>query len=183
MRYIKLLLPMPLILVLFFMTGCNNDSKAEDNFSETFSGSFISGPMSTDTNDDGKPASIAALEGDSTFGPVNIESVNEFMEVDPTGMCAPGDIEFTLVRGNFVKRFADTGELLFGTWNSAISCFDPTTKTSETTQTGVFSGGTGQFANAAGPIEITFSSTNLVTPGEEGFLFGGTSGTGTGNLE
>jgi len=183
MRYIKLLLPMPLILVFFCMTGCNDDSKAEENFSETFSGSFISGPIETDTNDDGKPASIAELEGDSTFGPVNIQSVNEFMEVDPTGMCPPGDIEFALVRGNFVKRFADTGELLFGTWNSAISCFDPVTKTSETTQTGVFSGGTGQFADATGPIEITFSSTDLVTPAEDGYLFGGTSGTGTGNLE
>lgn len=183
MRILKLLLPMPLILVLFCITGCNDNSRAEDNFTETYSGVFHSGPLETDTNDDGKPASIAELEGNSTLGPINIESVNEFMEVDPTGMCPPGDLEFTLVRGNFIKRFANTGELLFGTWDSGISCFDPETKTSETTQNGVFSGGTGQFADATGPIEINFSSTDLVTPGEDGFLFGGTTGTGMGNLE
>jgi len=183
MRYIKLLLPMPLILVLFCMAGCNNGSEAQENFIETFSGSFHSGPMSTDTNNDGKPATIAELEGDSTFGPVNIQAVNEFMVVEATGMCPPGDVELVLVRGNFIKRFADTGELLFGTWNSGRICEDPVTKTSESTQTGVFSGGTGQFANATGPIEINFTSTDLVTPVEEGFLFGGSVGTGTVTLE
>ncbi|MDA2920971.1 hypothetical protein MYX76_16015 [Desulfobacterota bacterium AH_259_B03_O07] len=182
MRYIKLLLPMPLILVLFCMAGCNNDSKAQEDFFETFSGPFVSGPMSTDTNNDGKPATIPELEGDSTFGPVSIQAVNEFMVVEPTGMCPPGNVELTLVRGNFIKRFADTGELLFGTWTRGRICEDPVTKTSESTQTGGFSGGTGRFANATGHIEIKFTSTNLVTPVEEGFLFGGSVGTGTGTL-
>ena len=182
MRYIKLLLPVPLILVLFCMAGCNNDSKAQENFSETFSGSFLSAPISTDTNNDGVPATTATLAGDSTLGPVTIQSVNEFMEIQPTGMCSPGDMEFTLVRGNFIKRFADTGELLFGTWSSGRICKDPVTKTSATTQTGVFSGGTGQFTNATGPIEINLTSTDLATPAEEGFLFGGSVGTGTGTV-
>jgi hypothetical protein len=181
-KSVFLTLPM-LMLLLLATISCHDDGNADENFSESFSGTFNSGPMSTDTNDDGSPASIAELQGDSTFGPINIKSINEFMLIEPTGACPPGDLEFTLVRGNFIKRFAETGELLFGTWNSGTSCFDPVTTNSETTQNGEFSGGTGQFANTTGPIQITFSSTDLATTVEEGFRFGGTAGTGTGILE
>lgn len=140
-----------ILFVLLITSGCNNGGNAQENFTESYSGSFQSGSIVTDTNDDGFPANSAELEGSSTFGPVTIQSLNEFTLGDsPIGDCLEGHLEFTLVRGNFVKRFEDSGDLLLGTWNEGISCFDSNTNTSETTQIGVFSGGTGQFVNASG---------------------------------
>ena len=184
MNKISIFLVLPLLMFLIFTTiSCDEEGNADENFSESFSGSFQSGPASTDTNEDGAPASLADLAGDSTLGPITIQSVNEFMLVAPTGACPQGNLEFALVRGNFIKRFEETGELLFGEWDTGISCFNPTTKNSETTQDGVFTGGTGQFANAEGPVEIVFSSKDLATTSEEGFRFGATVGTGTGIIQ
>lgn len=179
---IFLLFPV-LMLLLFTNISCDEEGNADENFSESFSGSYHSGPASTDTNDDGAPATLANLAGDSTFGPLTIQSTNEFMQVAPTGACPQGNLQFTLVRGNFIKRFGDTGELLFGTWHTGISCFNPVSRNSETTQNGDFTGGTGQFMDASGPVEIIFSSTDLATTSQEGFRFGATVGTGSGILE
>ena len=170
--------------VLGLAAACDNDSNAQDNeieFTETYSGSFETAPMATDSNDDGRPANLGQFMGTSTFGSVFITSLNEFEPVLENADCDPGEDEFTLVRGNFVKRFSN-GELIFGTWESGVSCFDPGTSMSTTTQVGVFTGGTGQFENAAGPIQIDFTSTFLASPAVDGFTFGGTSGTGFGTI-
>ena len=184
MNKMSIFLVLPVMMFFLLTTiSCDEEGNADENFSESFSGSFQSGPAITDTNDDGAPASLADLAGDSTFGPVTIQSTNEFMLIAPTGACPQGNLQFTLVRGNFIKRFEETGELLFGTWFTGTSCFNPTTKNSETTQNGEFTGGTGQFANATGPVEIVFSSNDLATTSEDGFRFGATVGNGTGILE
>ncbi len=165
-------------------TSCDNDSNAQSNeidFTETYSGSFETGPMSTDTNGDGRPANLGQFLGTSTFGSVAIQSLNEFELVLENANCDIGEDEFSLVQGHFVKRFSN-GELIFGNWDSGFSCFDPETSTSTTTQTGVFIGGTGQFENATGPVEINYTSTFLATPPVDGFTFGGTSGTGFGTI-
>jgi hypothetical protein len=47
---------------------------------------------------------------------------------------------------------------------------------------GTFSGGTGQFENATGPIQIDYTSTFIATPPVDGFTFGGSSGTGFGTI-
>lgn len=173
-----------LFLIALVLSSCNNDGEAQEDFTESYSGSFQSGSIVTDTNGDGISANSTELVGNSTFGPVAIQSLNEFTAGDsPLGDCPEGNIEFTLVRGNFVKRFGQSGDLLFGTWNQGISCFDPNTNTSETTQTGFFSGGTGRFVSASGPIQIDFASTFLATNGQQGYSFGGTSGTGDGVIE
>jgi hypothetical protein len=166
------------------VTGCNNNTKAQENeiaFSETYSGSFAPASIVTDSNDDGKPANLGDFEGTSTFGSVIIQSLNEFEATDPNENCPNGQIESKLVRGNFVKRF-ESGELIFGTWDSGTSCFDPVTNLATTSQIGTFSGGTGQFENASGPIEIDFSSSFLAVPSQDGFGFGGTTGTGQGTI-
>lgn len=184
MNKISIFLVLPVLMSLLLTTiSCDEDGKADENFSESFSGSFHSGPASTDTNDDGAPATLANLAGDSTLGPLTIQSTNEFMQVAPTGACPQGNLQFNLVRGNFIKRFEETGELLFGSWHTGISCFNPELGNSETTQNGEFTGGTGQFTNASGPVEIDFSSRDLATTAEEGFRFGATVGTGSGILE
>ena len=166
------------------VTGCNNNTKAQETqiaFSETYSGSFAPASIVTDSNGDGKPANLGDFEGTSTFGSVAIESLNEYEAADPNENCPNGQIESTLVRGNFVKR-VESGELIFGTWDSGTSCFDPATNVATTSQIGTFSRGTGQFENASGPIEIDFSSSFLAVPSQDGFGFGGTTGTGQGTI-
>ncbi len=170
--------------VLGLAVSCDNDSNAQDNeieFTETYSGSFETAPAATDSNDDGIPANIGQFMGTSTFGSVSIQSLNEFEPVLENADCDPGDVEFTLVRGNFVKRFSNN-ELIFGTWESGVSCFDPGTNISSTTQVGIFTGGTGQFVNAAGPIQIDFTSNFLAVANIIGFNFGGSNGTGFGTI-
>lgn len=170
--------------VLGLATSCDNESNAQNNeidFTETYSGSFETAPAATDTNGDGRPANIGQFLGTSTFGSVSIQSLNEFEIVLETANCDEGEDEFTLVQGNFVKRFSN-GELIFGTWDSGVSCFDPATNVAITTQVGTFSGGTGQFENSTGPIQIDYTSTFLAVPSIEGFTFGGSSGTGFGTI-
>ncbi|GJM16698.1 MAG: hypothetical protein DHS20C13_20250 [Thermodesulfobacteriota bacterium] len=171
-------------LILGLCVSCDNNSNAQDNeiaFTEVYSGSFETGPASTDTNGDGRPANLGTFVGTSTFGTVSIQSLNEFELVLENANCDIGEDEFSLVRGNFVKRFSN-GELIFGTWDSGFSCFDPITNTSTSTQVGTFTGGSGQFENASGPVQIDYSSTFLATPGVEGFSFGGTTGDGFGTI-
>ena len=108
-------------------------------------------------------------------------SLNEYEKAETNDKCDPGELEFTLVRGNFVKRF-DNGDLIFGTWQSGTSCFDPATNFDTTFQIGTFTGGTGQFENASGPIRIDFTATFLAVPSQDGFDFGGASGTGEGTI-
>jgi len=176
------------ILLSFYtvtlISGCDNESNAQGNetqFTETYSGSFVSSSIVTDTNDDGSPANFGEFAGTSTFGAVTIQSLNEFEPALENADCADGLIEFTLVQGNFVKRF-DNGELIFGNWDSGVSCFDTDTMTSTTTQIGNFTGGTGQFLNAIGPIQIDYNSTFLADNAEQGFSFGGSDGTGEGTV-
>jgi len=164
--------------------SCDNDSNAQNNeieFTETYSGSFETAPAATDSNDDGKPANLGQFLGTSTFGSVSIQSLNEFEIVLENANCDEGEDEFTLVQGHFVKRFSN-GELIFGTWATGVSCFDPVTNIATTTQVGTFSGGTGQFENATGPIQIDYTSTFLAVPSVDGFDFGGSSGTGFGTI-
>jgi hypothetical protein len=151
------------------------------DFSENYSGSFLVAPASTDTNGDGRPANSGNFLGTSTFGNVSIQSLNEFEIVLENSNCLPEEIEFALVRGNFVKRLSG-GELLYGTWNIGVSCFNPLTNISTTTQVGNFSGGTGQFTNASGPAQIDYTSNFLAVPTVDGFSFGGTTGTGFGTI-
>jgi len=173
------------VLAVSAVTGCNNNTKAQNNeidFTESYSGSFVTASTLTDSNDDGKPANLGEFEGTSTFGPVSIQSLNEFEKADTNDNCPPGELEFSLVRGNFVKRISN-GDLLYGTWATGTSCFDPVTAFSTTFQIGVFTGGTSQFITAAGPIRIDYESTFLVVPSVSGFDFGGSSGTGEGTIE
>ncbi len=171
-------------IFLSLNTSCDSESNAQSNevdFSENYSGSFLVAPASTDSNDDGRPANSGNFSGTSTFGNISIQSLNEFEIVLENSNCLPEQIEFALVRGNFVKRFSG-GELVYGTWNSGVSCFDPLTNISTTTQFGNFSGGTGQFTNASGSVQIDYTSNFLAVPTIDGFSFGGTTGTGLGTI-
>lgn len=173
-----------LLFVISFASGCNDDGNAQQNesqFTESYSGIFVSASIVTDTNDDGFPANFGDFAGDSTFGSITIQSVNEYEPALENVNCAAEQIEFSLVQGNFVKRF-ENGELIFGNWESGVSCFDTATMTSTATQTGNFTGGTGQFQNATGPVQINFNSNFIANNAEDGFSFGGAEGTGEGTV-
>lgn len=170
--------------ILGLATSCDNKSNAQNSeieFAESYAGSFETAPAATDTNGDGRPANIGQFLGTSTFGSVSIQSLNEFEFVLENADCDEGEDEFTLVQGHFVKRFSN-GELIFGIWASGVSCFDPDTNIATTIQVGTFSGGTGQFENATGPIQIDYTSTFLALPSIDGFSFGGSSGIGFGTI-
>jgi len=170
--------------ILGLVTSCDNKSNAQNSeieFAESYAGSFETAPAATDTNGDGRPANIGQFLGTSTFGSVSIQSLNEFEIVLENADCDEGEDEFTLVQGYFVKRFSN-GELIFGIWASGVSCFDPDTNIATTIQVGTFSGGTGQFENATGPIQIDYTSTFLALPSIDGFSFGGSSGIGFGTI-
>jgi hypothetical protein len=185
MKTKSLAVGLAIVLLMAVATGCDHNGKAQESqiqFSESYSGSFVS--TSIDTNNDGVPANLGTFEGTSMIGTVTtqvtIQSLNEFQSSESV-TCPNGNVGFTLVQGHFVKRIAN-GDLLLGTWESGTSCFDPTTSTSKTTQKGKFIGGTGQFANATGPVEIDYTSTFLANTKKDGFAFGGTTGTGTGTI-
>ena len=116
--------------VITLVNGCDSNAQQnETQFTETYSGSFVSASTVTDTNDDGSPANFGEFVGTSTFGAVTIQSLNEFEAALENANCATGQIEFTLVQGHFVKRF-ENGELIFGNWETGVSCFDTATMTS-----------------------------------------------------
>ena len=72
---------------------------------------------------------------------------------------------------------------MLGVIESGRSCFDPVAQTSEISEEGNFTGGTGQFDGASGPFEIKTSSMFLNTTAVNGFASGGSTGDFTGTIE
>ena len=180
-----------IIQVLFFvllipaLSGCDNNGNAQQNataFDLAFSGSFVPAPASTDTNGDGRPASLRAYGGQSDFGNTVITILDEFAQPVPPVSCPPDTLEFDLVQGSFVIRVGN-GDLLLGVIESGKSCFDPVAGRSEISEEGSFTGGTGQFEGAAGPVELKTSSIFLNTTAVNGFASGGSTGEVTGTIE
>lgn len=171
-----------ILIIIVFSAGCNgngNAQESETDFSTSFSGSFITQTINTDTDEDGRPATLGTLEGDSSLGKINIQNVIEFALLGESAECP---VEFLLARGNFILRIEGTGDLVFGEWTSGTSCFDPVTGITERTLEGVFTGGTGDYANISGPIQQTANAILLTTTAEQGYAFGGSTGTMSGTI-
>jgi len=167
------------------LSGCDSSGNAQQSdtaFELAFSGSFVPAPASTDTDDDGRPASLRTYEGESDFGDTNITILDEFAQPVPPVNCPADTLEFGLVKGSFVIRVGN-GDLLLGVIESGRSCFDPVAGRSEITEEGNFTGGTGQFSVASGPVELKTSSIFLNTTAVNGFASGGSTGDVTGTIE
>jgi len=168
-----------------FSTGCKDDGKAQESqmeFSASFSGSFITQSVKTDTDGDGRPASLGTLEGNSSLGRINIQNLIEFAQLPEPVTCPEDKIEFRFVRGNFVIRIEESGDLLFGEWTSGTSCFDRIARIANRTQEGTFTGGTGQFSNINGPVQLSATPMLLTTTEEQGYAFAANTGDLSGTI-
>jgi len=183
---VKSILNISIVLFLALsISACDNDSKAQQNgteFTATFSGSFITASVNTDTNDDGRPASLRTYEGESNFGKITLTILDEFAQPIPPVNCPEDNLEFGLVSGSFVIR-VENGDLLLGVLESGFSCFEPLASFSEIIEEGNFTGGTGEFTNVNGTIEIKTNSMFLNTTAVDGFASGGSTGSVAGMIE
>lgn len=183
---IKIILHILFLVVLTAaLSGCDNNGNAQQSdtaFELTFSGSFVPAPANTDTNDDGRPGSLRTYEGESDFGNTVITVLDEFAQPVPPVNCPEDNLEFALVQGSFVIRVGN-GDILLGVIESGMSCFDPVARRSEISEEGTFTGGTGQFADVTGPVEINTSSIFLNTTAANGYASGGSTGDVTGTIE
>ena len=165
--------------------ACNNSSNAQSSSEQleaTFSGSFITATVNSDTNDDGRPSANRFYEGDSNIGELTIFMLDEFAQPIPPVTCPEDTLEFLLVAGSFVFRAPD-GDLLMGELLSGVSCFDPEARTSIINYTGEFTKGTGSFESISGELEITVNSDFLNLTSENGFASGGSTGSMSGIIE
>lgn len=182
MNIIKFAMSLGVVILIAFTTGCNGDGNAQESemeFSTSFSGSFITQSVNTDTDEDGRPATLGTLEGDSSLGRINIQNVVEFALLPESDSCP---VEFVLARGNFVLRIEDSGDLVFGEWTSGTSCFDPITGIADRTLEGSFTGGTGDYTNITDSTQQSATGTLLTTTAEQGYAFGGITGTMSGTI-
>lgn len=182
----KIILSIALILVLpLFILSCDNDSNAQQTSTELnmiFSGSFVPAPEKTDTNEDGRPSSLRTYQGQSTFGNSTITIIDEFAEPTTPVNCPLNDLEFDLVKGEFVIRVGN-GDLLLGTIVSGFSCFDPIAGESEIQEEAILTDGTGQFAGVSGTVVIKTNSIFQNTTAVNGFASGGSTGEVMGTIE
>ena len=174
-----------LLLLATSLVSCDNNSNAQQTVTElsaTYSGSFITASVNTDTNDDGRPSSYRTYEGTSNLGNITLNIIDEFAQPIPPVNCPADNLEFDLVRGSFVIRL-DNGDLLLGIINSGFSCFDPVAGLSEIIEEGEITEGTGEFSDVAGSIEFTTNSIFLNTTASNGFASGGSTGNITATFD
>jgi hypothetical protein len=128
-----------------------------------------------DTNGDGITANLVLLSGTSNvLGDFTTQTVVEFSTSLPA-TCPNGNAGFaaSLVSGGNVTR-TEKGDLLFATFTSGTSCFDPITQSSSQSMSGSYTGGTGKFAGKdGGTIVINAISRGLVSGVPPEIEFGG----------
>lgn len=179
---------LPLLIVLFCLvtihSGCDNKSNAQSSqidFTESYSGSFISGSVNTDSNGDGINALVSTLKGTSSLGNFTMEMIAEIIPIEGNTLCIQADQEWELVPGFFVKRF-ENGDLLYGEWTSGFNCSNAPTATAVLTMTGTIVGGTGEFEGATGVVQTIIDRNFLTKTGENGYAFGSSVGSGSGTV-
>jgi len=186
MKKLNTLLSITVLLALSTsLLSCDNNSNAQQTGTElsaTYSGSFITASINTDTNDDGRPSSFRTYEGTSNVGLITLTIVDEFAQPIPPVNCPTDNLEFDLVSGSFVIRL-ENGDLLLGNINSGFSCFDPVARLSEIKEVGEITEGTGTFSGAVGSIEFNTNSIFLNTTAINGFTSGGSTGTISATIE
>ena len=149
-------------------------------YRERSAGSFHN--TAIDTNGDTIPATLSLLSGKTSEGQMTGETLGEFRPLGPqetpTGECAAGTFEFTLVNGVGINRFRD-GSILVLAPTFSVLCIDPLTGTGIFINRGEFRsrGSTGRFEGASGSWETHGTVIGLVVGP------GGAAVAGTVNFE
>lgn len=114
-----------------------------------------------DINNDGDTGNAVTCDGRSNLGPITIRGYTEDMDLTPSGACAAGELEQSLVARRDVVRFI-TGDLLYAAFTSQTICINPSTGAVKVAGAGQFVGGTGRFAGATGKFEVTATGQLLL---------------------
>lgn len=151
----------------------------EQKITGSFSGSIATTVM--DVNSDGVASLLSTVRGKSSFGMTSAQTIGENApRLSTVSACPPNNMEFPLLMAHSVIHFDDTGDLLFATYSSGVTCFDPSTGMFTTKGKGSFTGGTGTLTNATGDFEATSRGKGIVrdrTGHEFDYLTGEFSGT------
>lgn len=152
----------------------------EQKFTGSFSGSIVS--TTIDTNDNNLPAVLFSGRGKTNLGLATFQSVSEALDRLPeVSACPRGNVEFPWLMGHGIIQFDDSLDQLFIKLVSGVACSDPIAKTFTSNGKGVFEGGTGRFADAAGSFETTSTGRPLIMD-REGHEFDSMIGQITGTI-
>lgn len=133
----------------------------ERYYSEESSGTFATSP--TDINQDGIPATLSLLTGQSTMGRLTGHTLGELAPVfPPTGACTADELELQFVSGVGIKHFTK-GDVLVLAPTSSVLCA-AADGTGVFVNQGIFQshGSTGRFAGVSGNWETHGQVTGLV---------------------
>jgi len=155
------------------------------SFKSDESGSYVTRGTPIDIDGDGKTATLALLSGTSNaLGDFTVQTVVEFSPTSLPATCPNGNAgsAASLVGGGNVLRTAK-GDLLFATFTSGSTCFDPITQSSFQSMSGSYTGGTGKFAGkVGGSIVINSTSRGVVSGVPPEIEFGGVVSHSEGTL-
>jgi hypothetical protein len=155
------------IALVLLLAGASHgaDSKTK-RLNCAFSGTFVSGVEShLDTNGDGRSASVHQGSANCNIGRFLFHEELEFLNPLPAPVsCPTGTTEFDLQQAGIVLTSEKTADQLFieDEAGGVTFCFNPD-RTFSFTERGSFAGGTGQFAEASGPIDGQATGKYLVT--------------------
>jgi len=139
------------------------------------SGSYVTHGTPIDTNGDSKTANLATLSGTSNvLGDFTVQTVTDWLpfSADTCPNFNAGS-KASLASGGNVTR-TKNGDLLFATFTSGSTCFDPITNSSSQSMSGSYTGGTGKFAGkVGGSIVINSISIGVVSGLNPEIEFGG----------
>jgi hypothetical protein len=170
-------------LVLVMNVNVGRAEEASFRFRDT--GNYIQEETLIDANGDGKTADLALMAGQSEqLGQTTTHSVLEWSSLVTQATCPNGKpgLRENLVGGNALTYLTD-GDLLLIRFKQGSRCVDPATHAANVTLTGTIIGGTGQFAEAIGNIEVVSMTIPEIVIDEAGvFLSGSIDSEMTGRI-
>ena len=134
-------------------------------FREELGGSIIDAPI--DLNGDGFTGESFLAAGSGVFGASNINGVVEVVPLTSPVHCNSDEIEARYIGYSIVRRFAESGDLLFSTLDEGFTCLSSDLATGRIDLRAKIAGGTGRFQEATGRYRLTAQLTGrLIGVGE-----------------
>jgi hypothetical protein len=145
------------LAVIIFASATTDAKTADESFLSRDSGTYLLGETLIDANHDGKNADLMLIDGSSEqLGKTSTQGVLEWSSNLTEKDCPNGNsgLQGQLVNGNAVIHTTN-GDFLLVRFDKGISCTDSTTHTANINLEGKVIGGTGQFADASGALNVT----------------------------
>jgi hypothetical protein len=150
--------------IALLLVGAVGQTEANDLKTKDIDGSFAGTFLTTriDLNNDGILAGWSTAVVKGTLGESTNQGVVERVPVASPGVCSAGQVEFALVAGKAVGTLLKTRDQVFSQLTSSTFCFDPATGNFSGHDTGIITGGTGEFEGATGSFEQSFTGSTLL---------------------